>query len=346
MQLGNMKKIDKIKATFNIELKNHIMVMWPEASEILFKLSIDDSEIFITLVRCFSNKFRDEGDEYYTEPIFQVKIEVIRKGIFKIPDAEVRNKTIKDYKKKIEYFDKLLPKFSNHAYEAYTRLIYFLKYYLYNPYLIEYPREHAFFHNAKWTDIDGNKLGGGTNKMLLTDTYELEMKFGKNLPLLKLSPKFTEELKFALNNPIQPQLHSQMLSGAITSLFDFNIHRAVIELAIACEILVKRSFFPKESPGGIAFDYFEDKSKIKITVPELIDKIAKEAFDKSFATDQPKNYKNIQNLFRCRNKVVHRGSIEYRDIYTDKMKIADIKTVVIWAYSVRYLEIWFLKCKL
>ncbi len=341
-----MKKIDKIKATFIIELKNHIMVMWPESSDISFNFSIEDSEICLTLVKCFSNKFMDEGDEYYTEPIYQIKIEVIRKGIFKIPDAEVINKTTKVFKKRFEYFDKLRPIFAKHAYEAYTRLIYFLKYLLYNPYLVEYPKEHPFFHNAKWTDIDGNLLGGGTNKMLLTDTYELEMKFGKNLPLQKLSPKISDELVFALNNPIQPQLHSQMLSGAITSLFDFNLHRAVFELAIACEILVKRSFFPKETPGGIAFDYFEDKSKIKITVPELIDKVAQEAFGKSFETEQPKNYKNIQNLFHCRNKIAHRGSLEYRDIYTNKMKIADIETVVVWAYSVRYLEIWFLKQKL
>lgn len=343
-----MKKIDKIIATFTIDLKNHIMVMWPESSEILFKFLIDDSEICITLEKCFSNKFKDEGDKYYTEPISQIKIEVIRKGSFKIPDAEIKNKTIRDYSKRLDYFDKIRPSFSNHAYEAYVRLIYFLKYVLYNPYLIEYPKEHAFFHNAKWTDSNGNKLGGGTNKMLLSDTYELEMKFGKNLPFERLSPKYSKNLKIALNNPIRPQLHSQMLSGAISSLFDFNLHRAIIELAIACEILVKRSFFPNETPGGIAFDFFEDQSKIKIRVPELINKVAQEAFGRSFKTDQPKNYNNIENLFRCRNKIAHQGSLEYRDINskTNKIKIADINTVIVWFFSVRYLEIWFLKHKL
>ena len=120
-----MKKLDEIKATFTIDLKNHIMVMWPESSDISFNLSIDDSEINITLVKCFSNKFKEEGDKYYTEPIYQIKIEVLREGVFKIPDAEVKKKSVKDFSKRIEYFDKLLPIFSEHAHEAYTRMVYF-----------------------------------------------------------------------------------------------------------------------------------------------------------------------------------------------------------------------------
>ncbi len=103
-----------------------------------------------------------------------------------------------------------------------------------------------------------------------------------------MSPEISKELELFLNNPIQPQLHSKMLSGAVTSLFDFNLHRAVVETAISCEIMVKRAFFPKDTPSGSAFDYLEDKSRIKVRVPELIDKVAQEAFVSSYKTEYPK----------------------------------------------------------
>ncbi len=86
-----------------------------------------------------------EGDKYHTEPFYNINIYVTGNRIFIISIIKIKNKAIKDFTKRMSYFDKLLPSFSKPAHEVYTRLIYFLKYFLYNPYLIEFPEDHVFF---------------------------------------------------------------------------------------------------------------------------------------------------------------------------------------------------------
>lgn len=41
--------------------------------------------------------------------------------------------------------------------------------------------------------------------------------------------------------------------------------------------------------------------------------IAEEAFSRSFRANHPDQYKDIDHLFRCRNKIAHRGELSYRD---------------------------------
>lgn len=309
--------------------------MWPEDSEISFFSNINDSDVKVNFEKCFSCKFKNEGDKHFTEPIFEIKIEVSKKGNFDIPKIE----KVQDYEKRIIFFDNILPEFSNVAFEAYSRIIFYLKYVLYNPYLIEYPRDHAFFYNAKWKNEKGEKIGGGTNKAHLLEVYDLENILGNYLPSKKLSLKNSNQLKFILQNDLspKPQFHSQMLSGAVSSLFDLNLHRSVFELAISVESMVKRTF---KLNDGKEYKY---KSNKKNSPTNIIEIVASEAFGKSFAEEQPKIFKNLENLFRCRNKIAHHGSLDYRDIETNEQKIPNIQTVTNWTKSVQYLEYWFLK---
>jgi hypothetical protein len=115
--------------------------------------------------------------------------------------------------------------------------------------------------------------------------------------------------------------------------FKDNLRRAVLEIAIACETTVKQAFFDKTTLAGAAFEYLEDKGKVRITVKEMIDSVSKQTFGKSFREDHKSHYDNIDFIFRCRNKAAHRGELTYRDD-SGAMHSVNNETLAIWWDSV------------
>ena len=84
-------------------------------------------------------------------------------------------------------------------------------------------------------------------------------------------------------------------------------------LAITCEVAIKSKFFREESLSAVAFDYLEEKRQVEITVNELIDRVAKRAFGQAFKDHDADAAKDIEHLFKCRNKVAHRARAEFKD---------------------------------
>ena len=103
--------------------------------------------------------------------------------------------------------------------------------------------------------------------------------------------------------------------------------------------MVKRTFFAKASPAGAAFDYLEDKAKVSVRVLELLDVIAEEAFSRSYRKENGADYQYIDQLFRCRNKIAHRGELLFRDDHGATVQV-DAKTVGIWWLAVANLKDW------
>jgi len=110
-------------------------------------------------------------------------------------------------------------------------------------------------------------------------------------------------------------------------------------LAIACEVAVKQVFFAKSSIAGEAYEYLESKRKVEVSVPELIDGAAKQAFGESFKTAHSPEFKSISYLFQCRNKIAHRGEAWYRDERGTRHEI-DRDTLATWWQSVENLLGW------
>ncbi|HEB0644647.1 hypothetical protein FA342_01380 [Pseudomonas aeruginosa] len=104
-----------------------------------------------------------------------------------------------------------------------------------------------------------------------------------------------------------------VLSDAQDAALSNNIRRATLELAIAIETFVKSSFFKQERIAGAAFEYLEDKGRETLKVTELLDTVSNYAFGESFKSKSKKSYQTIDYIFRCRNKVAHRGDAIYRD---------------------------------
>jgi hypothetical protein len=137
----------------------------------------------------------------------------------------------------------------------------------------------------------------------------------------------------------EPALDVALLSDAQTAWFEGSLRRSVLELAICVEVLAKRQFFAKASPAGAAFDYLEDKAKISVRVLELLDAVATEAFGSSFKKQDPDNYQRIDYLFRCRNKIAHRGELSFRD-KSGKAVVVDAHLVESWWQAVQILREW------
>ncbi len=132
------------------------------------------------------------------------------------------------------------------------------------------------------------------------------------------------------------------MADARTAYFDNILRRTIIELAITCEIVVKRKFFPNDTPAGSAFDYISEKSKVTVTVLDLISNVAQEAFGEAFREKELKAFKDIDHLFRCRNKAAHRGALSYRDDKGIKTQV-NSETVKEWFQSVETLLDWLNK---
>ena len=67
--------------------------------------------------------------------------------------------------------------------------------------------------------------------------------------------------------------------------------------------------------------------------------MAKQAFGKSFKEDEKYHYDNIDSLFRCRNKVAHRGELIYKDDY-GILHSVDKDLLTVWWDSVAVLLVW------
>jgi hypothetical protein len=91
--------------------------------------------------------------------------------------------------------------------------------------------------------------------------------------------------------------------------------------------------------AGAAFDYFEDKSRISVRVLELLDGVAKEAFARSYRIDAADQFQRIDHLFRCRNKVAHRGELAFRDDKGSLIQV-DKSMVTSWWDATAHLMQW------
>jgi hypothetical protein len=126
--------------------------------------------------------------------------------------------------------------------------------------------------------------------------------------------------------------------GAREAIFDNKLRRGVVELAMACEILVKESFFSGNISALVAIGDLEDRGRVQLRVLDLIDRVSLEVFGQSFRVRFSEEFNHVDYLFRCRNKVIHQGKLFYRN--NDKEEIPDQETLKSWWKSVRKLEIW------
>jgi hypothetical protein len=146
-------------------------------------------------------------------------------------------------------------------------------------------------------------------------------------------------LEFALQNEFVPELYEEILADAQDAIYQDNSRRAVLEMAIAVEVVIKTKYFGHETVSGATIDYLEDKGRVNLKVIELIDTVAKQVFNSSFKEFDKDAFNNIDFLFRCRNKAAHRGELIYRDDQGKSHRV-DKSILIIWWKSIFRLFEW------
>jgi hypothetical protein len=325
----------KLVAHFDIEMPGQCLVAWPGDQEMRFSCSIDSFEIDVRLTPDQSWSLQGKDDEFKTRVIERVVLLVSRLEEELPPRVAPRDNGTMDYTIQHDYFKARSPAFEAAAREAINRLIDYFRFQLNTPLLRPISPRNFSLINPEWKDEDGRIVGKAGSIIAVERTSGLHGELG----VLVLTPARAQALPNLLNSPSSPSLVSQILSDAQGAWFEGNLRRCVLELAIACEIAAKRFFFSASSPAGAAFDYLEDKAKVSVRVLELIDRVCMDAFGRSFRADEPSKFTDIDHLFRCRNKVAHRGELTYRDDGGNKID-ATSAIVRSWWDAVAALSEW------
>jgi hypothetical protein len=160
-----------------------------------------------------------------------------------------------------------------------------------------------------------------------------------HLGLKRLKENGDSDLQSFFSTPKEPQLYEELLSDAQTAIFQGNTKRGILELAIACEIFIKQSFFEKNTISGLTYEYLEEQNKVNVRPVDLIHKVAKYVYSSSFKDDHNLDYTNIDHLFRCRNKIAHRGEAIFKDDQATLHQV-DHNMICSWWDSFSKLIIW------
>lgn len=327
----------RLVARFDIKLPFFLLIKRAQDEELLYKAQIDsfDVEIFLKPYE-HGPKWQSGDDEHWSFCISGMQIRVSRQKSIDVPPTIITKEGNIDYTLRVPYFTERIPQYKEVAVKAVNRVIRFFKYRLRNPLLHEFSSDDQCFQNPDWTDEAGQEIRPGIFHFVLEGVPGLGLpEFG----IRKFTHAEDSELQEALQNDIKTELHEELLSDAQAAVFQHNLRRGILEMAIACEVAIKQAFFSKSTPAGLTYEYLEDKGRININITELIDGVAKQVFGESFKDVNKTAYLNIDHLFRCRNKAAHRGGVIYRDD-AGILHTVDFNTMREWWESVRALFRW------
>lgn len=235
------------------------------------------------------------------------------------------------------YIEPRLEAYASVAANVTNRLIKYFKFTLGNPLLQEIATLDLKVSDPEWTDENGNPLPRALS--IIRSQLPVGLAHLPAFGIRAFTPAQSHELEKALQADSAYEVYEELLADARAALFQGNLRRAVLEMAIACEVATKQLFFKEATPAGDAFEYLEDKSKVNISVPEFLNKVSKAVFGTGFYDNHKKDWHNIEHLFQCRNKVAHRGVLRYNDQHGTPRNV-DYETLLDWWSSLDALIAW------
>lgn len=324
-----------ISAKFSIEILSPCLLTWPEGGAPSFAVTIEGFNINATLNSANGWSVSETGGTTWTKGLATVEILVSREEREHPPKVIETGDGKRDLTAQGAYLRSLLPEYKATAMQVANSILQFFRYSLSTPQVRQIASWDPGLNNPLWFDANGGELRGGTRTAVLRPVPGLWGELGAQ----KLTPADLPALQSFVAAPTEPSLALTLLSDAQAAWFEGNLRRSILELAICTEVLVKRRFFEQTTPAGAAFDYLEDKAKVSVRVLDLLDVIAEEAFAQSYRKQSSANYQCIDHLFRCRNKIAHRGELTYKDD-SGTMILVDETHVKSWWHAVVHLKSW------
>ena len=325
-----------LSAKFKLQISSPCLLYFPEGHIAEVELTLGGFHVAAKLrSSIFWSSKSKLDDPFETTGLDELEITVSRSVVETPPRAVVTADGKRDLTLQGEYLNSKLPDYRSAALEIANRILRFFQYSLFTPQVRQIPVWEHSLNNPTWIDDSGEIIQVGNYLIVMEPIPGLRGELGAQSLSLEELPK----LQSFLEAPSEPTLAVMYLSDAQTAWFEGSLRRSVLELAICTEVMVKRTFFSQSTPAGAAFDYLEDKAKVSVRVLELLDSIAEEAFARSYKKEEPLCYQNIDHLFRCRNKIAHRGVLTFRD---DSGKTISVNASLVeeWWSAVANLRRW------
>jgi len=335
----------RLIAKFRIELVPYILIQTIETNFLRQEFQIDNANVEVRFVlfdsyRSSGYRTKKKGQRTWSYPVDTIEIFVSLPESEVPPPADITpTPGYGSYYEIEKYFEKRIANYTGIAKKVFRRLIRYFKYKHGMPHLSD-ENNPSNFPLPVWIDENSKEIWKTKNRTV----------FAKYVPGMHIQEfgikKFRtinkKNLNTAIINDIDVTLWQEIMSNAQTAFLENNYRRGILEMAIACEIAIKQSFFSKDSISGIAYEYLENQGRIRISPIDLISKVAENTFGDNFKKFNEKAYNDIDYLFRCRNSIAHRGEISYRN---DKgvLLIPDNKTIRKWCDSVDMMLVWLKK---
>lgn len=330
--------MERLIAEYQLELDDWLIIKWPERQPVCLMTHIDGFDLTVTLVSGYGPGRRGKAERIGTWGYRFIKVEV-SKPEQEEPPLPTQTKEGRDFSLRRPYFEARKSAYGQVAAIAVKRLLLFFRYRLRQPIPVNVEFERTEFLNPKWKDEAGLEYETSSGHFVLKALPGFGIEGFGERPLSKNS---IGRLQQALARTIRPTLAEEFLAEAQVSACEGNYRRAVIDLAISCELAIKAKF----SRGAAAtrtLEYIDDQQSGKIRPLAYLEAVAIYAFGKSFNSDPHKaDFESIDYLFRCRNKIVHRGKAVYRDSQKNLQKL-DRVTLQSWWQSVLALHEWLRK---
>jgi hypothetical protein len=325
----------KLFAEFHVQLPGQCLYAFPDETEIIYSIPLDDFLVKMTLQMPKGSLNRGRHDSNWIGTLHSIRVLVSREEAEFPPLVTREVDGTRDYSIQSDYFWVRIPQYASAAREITNRMIRYFRFVLGVPHLEEFQEGQQAFSNATWKNEAGEIVGKGPAVVVFSSIPGSR----GQMHVSCLSESNRSDLEKYLSEPEEISLADQMIDNARCAWFDGNLQRTVLELAIVCEMIVKRRFFSHDSAAGAAFDYLEDKGMAKVSVKELINGVARAAFGTSFNAAHKSDYRNIDHLFRCRNKIAHRGELSFQDDAANRIT-PDKNLIDEWFNSVLKLKTW------
>lgn len=318
----------KLSATFVVPLSSPMIFRGPiESRE--YRCLIDNFEVVFSINADPGERSKSKHDRHWTYVCHRPRICVSH-------DESIVPKTRKAAPlEHSSYFEARLPEYRRVAMQALNNALAFFKYKLKQPIQGSFDEHDQGLQNPTWVDDNGVDVGHGSIVLVVPARHGL---FG-GLGCKHLTAKYDRALTRAMEKSLRVDLYEELLADAQAAAFQGNLRRSVLELAVACEVFVKQWFFAPGDRSGQVYEALENKRLIDVRVLDLLDVGGAAVFGKKFRDSHSGAYKDIDHLFRARNKVAHRGEAYFHD-EAGKRQIVDLKMLTKWWTSIEKLVNW------
>lgn len=324
----------RLTARFEIPLKSPILTKDDRKSR-SYDCTLDEFDIRLVLMPTPFARSKHRTERLWTRNVETVLISVSRDELELVPPVVVTSRGARDFALRSPYFRSRTRDYARAAETVTKNAVEFLRLRLRQPLVGALVDSHQALANPKWYDSEGQQLDSGGGTFVVGSVHGARSEFG----VLKFQRRHDAGLRAALTSPLSPGLHEELLSDAQSAAFEGNVRRAVLELAIACEVFAKHRFLGLGGASAQVIEALEDRGKISLRVLDLIEIGGTALKHQSFRTYDKAAFEDIDHLFRARNKVAHRGEPVFRD---DKGAAhdVDVKLLKRWWQSVDKLFRW------